>query len=134
TVYRIGSVTKQFTSSTVMQLVQSGQVSLDSSIGHYLPTLPQGWRSVSIRQLLNHTSGIPSYTDVGPRWVRRWGEEMSPDTIVAITANDPMWFPAGSDWRYDNSGYVVLGMLVEKISGRSWGNDLQERFAKPLGL
>jgi CubicO group peptidase (beta-lactamase class C family) len=87
-----------------------------------------------VRQLLNHTSGIPSYTDIGPSWVRRWGEEMNPDTLVALTAKVPMWFAPGTQWRYDNSGYVVLGMLIEKITGHSWGTDIAERFAKPLGL
>jgi len=89
---------------------------------------------VTVRQLLNHTSGIPSYTGLGPAWARRWGEEMSPDTLVALTASQPMWFAPGSSWRYDNSGYVVLGMLIEKVAGRPWGVDMEERFIKPLGL
>jgi CubicO group peptidase (beta-lactamase class C family) len=133
-VYRIGSITKQFTSAAVMTFVEAGKVRLDDSIGAYLPTLPPSWRGVTVRQLLNHTSGIPSYTDVGQRWVKRWGEEMTPDTIVAITAHDPVWFAPGSSWRYDNSGYIVLGMLVEKMAGRPWATDINERFAKPLGL
>ena len=134
TVYRIGSITKQFTSAAVMQLAERGAVKLDDSIGTYLGTLPAAWRGVTVRQLLNHTSGIPSYTNVGPRWVRRWGEEMTPDSLVALTANDTMWFKPGTSWNYDNSGYVVLGMLVEKVAGRPWGTDIVERFAKPLGL
>lgn len=133
-VYRIGSVTKQFTSVAVMQLVEQGKVKLDDSIATYLPTLPVAWLAVTVRQLLNHTSGIPSYTSIGPLWQRRWGEEMNPDTLVALTANMPMWFAPGTKWQYDNSGYVVLGMLIEKITGRSWGSDISERFSKPLGL
>jgi CubicO group peptidase (beta-lactamase class C family) len=133
-VYRIGSVTKQFTSAAVMQLVEQGKVKLDDSIATYLPTLPKPWRVVTVRQLLNHTSGIPSYTDIGPAWQRRWGEEMNADTLVALTANMPMWFAPGTNWRYDNSGYVVLGMLIEKVTGHSWGTDILERFFKPLGL
>ena len=133
-VYRIGSVTKQFTSAAVMQLVEQGKVKLDDSIATYLPTLPVAWRPVTVRQLLNHTSGIPSYTGIGAAWQRRWGEEMNPDTLVALTANMPMWFAPGTNWRYDNSGYVVLGMLIEKITGHPWGTDIAERFSKPLGL
>ncbi|MEA2762924.1 MAG: hypothetical protein QOD47_2208 [Gemmatimonadaceae bacterium] len=133
-VYRIGSMTKQFTSSAIMQLVEQGKVKLDQSIGTYLPTLPVAWRGVTVRQLLNHTSGIPSYTDLGPAWQRRWGEEMTPDTLVALTANVPMAFAPGTQWRYDNSGYVVLGMLIEKITGHSWATDIAERFTRPLGL
>jgi D-alanyl-D-alanine carboxypeptidase len=134
TVYRIGSITKQFTSAAVMQLVEQGKVRLDDSIGTYLPTLPTAWRGVLVRQLLNHTSGIPSYTDLGQRWVRRWGEEMTPDTLVGLTANEPMSFKPGTSWRYDNSGYVVLGMLIEKMAGRPWAQDLTERLTKPLNL
>jgi CubicO group peptidase (beta-lactamase class C family) len=133
-VYRIGSITKQFTAAAVMQLVEQGKVRLTDSIGAYLPTLPAAWRGVTVRQLLNHTSGIPSYTDIGAAWLRRWGEEMPPDTLVALTASQPMWFAPGSSWRYDNSGYVVLGMLVEKLAGRPWATDMEERFIKPLGL
>ena len=134
TVYEIGSITKQFTASAVMQLVEQGRVRLDDSIATYLPSLPPAWRAVTVRQLLNHTSGIPSYTDIGQRWVRRWGEEMPPDTLVALTANDTLWFKPGSKWRYDNSGYVVLGMLLSKVAERPWATDIIERFAKPLGL
>jgi CubicO group peptidase (beta-lactamase class C family) len=133
-VYRIGSITKQFTAAAVMQLVEQGKVRLTDSIGAHLPTLPAAWRGVTVRQLLNHTSGIPSYTDIGAPWLRRWGEEMSPDTLVALTASLPMWFAPGSSWRYDNSGYVVLGMLVEKVAGRPWATEIEERFIKPLGL
>lgn len=133
-VYRIGSVTKQFTSAAVMQLVEQGKVKLDDSIATYLPTLPVAWRPVKVRQLLNHTSGIPSYTGIGAAWLRRWGEEMNPDTLVALTANVPMWFAPGTSWRYDNSGYVVLGMLIEKITGHPWGTDIADRFSKLLGL
>lgn len=133
-VYRIGSVTKQFTASAVMQLVDQRKIRLDDSIATWLPALPVAWHKVTVRQLLNHTSGIPSYTEIGERWTRRFGEEMSPDTIVALTARDTMWFAPGTKWSYDNTGYVVLGMLIEKVTGHSWEKDLTERFFKPLGL
>jgi CubicO group peptidase (beta-lactamase class C family) len=133
-VYRIGSVTKQFTAAAVMQLVEQGKVRLDDSISAHVPSLPAAWRRVTVRQLLNHTSGIPSYTSLGPPWARRWGEEMTPDTLVALTAAAPMRFPSGTKWEYDNTGYVLLGMLIEKVTGHSWGTDLEERFTKPLGL
>ena len=133
-VYRIGSITKQFTAAAVMQLVEAGAVKLDDPIGIYLPTLPSTWHAVTVRQLLNHTSGIRSYTAVGPTWVARWGEEMSPDTIVALVARDTFDFAPGSRWRYNNTGYVVLGMLVARVAGRPWSADLEQRFFKPLGL
>lgn len=134
TVYRIGSVTKQFTSATVMQLVEQGKVKLDDSIAVYVPNLPAAWRGVKIRQLLNHTSGIPSYTDVGERWRKRWGDELTPDSLLAFTTSDSMWFPPGTKWRYDNTGYILLGMLIEKVTGKSWAINLSERFFQPLGM
>ncbi|HKW48612.1 MAG TPA: serine hydrolase domain-containing protein, partial [Gemmatimonadaceae bacterium] len=134
TVYRIGSITKQFTSAAVMQLVEAGRVKLDDSIGAYLPTLPARWRAATVRQYLNHTSGVPSYTDIGPRWLKRIGEKMSPDTLVGLTATDSLWFAPGKSWRYDNTGYVVLGMLIEKVSGKAYDQYLKERFFTPLGL
>ena len=134
TVYRIGSITKQFTSASVMQLVESGQVELDESIGAYVPSLPARLHLVTVRQLLNHTSGIPSYTDVGPRWLKRIGEPMTPDTLVAFTTTDPFNFPPGTNWRYNNTGYVILGMLLEKVTGKPYAQYLDERLFKPLGL
>src|SRR5687767_538549 len=74
-VYRIGSVTKQFTAAAVMQLVEQRKLGLDDSIATHIPSLPAAWRPVTVRQLLNHTSGIPSYTSLGAAWARRWGEE-----------------------------------------------------------
>lgn len=134
TVYRIGSITKQFTAAAVMRLVENGSVRLGDSIGKFLPDLPRAWRPVKVRQLLNHTSGIPSYTDLGESWAKRWGEHMSPDTLVALTADKPMDFPPGTGWRYDNTGYVVLGMLLEKVSGKPYAEYLDSTLFRPLGL
>lgn len=134
TVYRIGSVTKQFTAAAVMQLVEAGRVRLDDSIATYLSSLPLAWRPVTVRQLLNHTSGIPSYTDLGAPWHARWAEEMTPATLVGLTANTPMNFVPGTAWRYTNSGYVVLGMLIEKMTGHTWAFEIASRFAGPLKL
>lgn len=134
TVYRIGSITKQFTSAAIMRLVESGSLHLGDTIARYLPNLPAAWRHVRVRQLLNHTSGIPSYTDLGDAWAKRWGERMSPDTLVALTANKPMDFAPGSGWRYDNTGYVLLGMILEKVTGQSYGAYLDSTMFRPLGL
>lgn len=134
TVYRIGSITKQFTAADVLQLVEQGKLSLDDSIGKHLSTLPAAWRAVTIRQLLNHTSGIPSYTNAGPRWATRMRLDLPHDTLVGIVANDSMDFPVGSKWRYNNTGYYLLGMLIERLTGHPYGDDLRERFFAPLGL
>jgi len=132
-VYELGSATKQFTAAAIMQLVDQGKVKLDESIGSYLPSLPEAWRAVTVHQLLNHTSGIPNYTAV-PAWPNRWGEEMTPDTMIAPTFNLPMDFAPGTKFKYDNQGYVLLGMIIEQVTGRRWVVDFAERIAKPLGL
>ena len=133
TVYEIGSTTKQFTAAAVMQLVEQGQVQLDEPIATYLPTVPAAWRIATVRQLLNHTSGIPNYTAV-PAWPKRWAEEMTADSLIAPTTNLPMDFAPGTKYRYDNQGYVLLGMIIERVTGKPWASDLMERFTIPLGM
>ncbi len=134
TLYEIGSITKQFTSAAVMRLSEAGRLSLDDSIAAYVAGLPAAWRGVTIRQLLNHTSGIPSYTDIGARWQDRFREDMPPDTLVALTALDTLWFAPGTDWRYDNSGYVVLGMLLDTLTGEPYPRYIESELVRPLGL
>jgi D-alanyl-D-alanine carboxypeptidase len=133
-VFRIGSVTKQFTSAAVMQLVQDGKLALTDSIGQWVPNLPVAWRGVTIAHLLNHTSGIPSYTEVGEPWMKRWGEDMTGADIIALTADKPFDFADGSSWKYNNTGYVLLGMLIEARTGRDWHADFATRFFAPLGM
>ena len=132
-VYEIGSATKQFTAAAVMQLAEQGKVKLDESIATYLPTVPETWRGATVRQLLNHTSGIPNYT-AQPAWPKRWGEEMTADSLIAPTAKLPMDFAPGTKFSYDNQGYVLLGMVIERVTGKTWAADLKERFTIPLGL
>jgi CubicO group peptidase (beta-lactamase class C family) len=89
TVFQTGSVTKQVTAALVLQLVDTGRVRLADPIGTHLPTLPAAWGGVTVGQLLDRTSGIPSYTDTGARWTRRWAEPLPPDSLVAMTAATP---------------------------------------------
>jgi CubicO group peptidase (beta-lactamase class C family) len=134
TVYRIGSITKQFTSAAVMRLVDDGKLALDDTLGKLLPSAAPAWRGVTLRRLLNHTSGIRSYTGIGPRWQRRWREDMSPDTIVGLVRDDTLDFKPGAQWRYNNTGYVLLGMIIERASGKPYATFLQDEFFRPLGL
>jgi len=133
TVYRLGSVTKQFTAALVMQLVDSGRISLDDRISTRLAALPERWKPVTVRQLLNHTSGIPSYTDT-PRGRRRFVEDMTPDSIVLETAGDTLDFAPGTKWNYDNTGYLLLGMLLERVTGKPYEALLEERLFRPVGM
>jgi D-alanyl-D-alanine carboxypeptidase len=134
TVFRIGSVTKQFTAAAVMKLVEEGKVSLDADIRDYLPSLQTHGRKVLIRHLLNHTSGIPSYTDVGPAFGRKITLDLPHDSLLAIVKDMNLMFAPGSGFYYNNTGYYVLGMLIEKVSGMSYRDYVESRLAKPLGM
>jgi CubicO group peptidase (beta-lactamase class C family) len=118
----------------VMRLIERHRVALADPIGQHLPQLPPKWRAVTVLQLLNHTSGIPDFTEKGNRWARHWSEAMSPEALIAIVADDAMDFAPGSKWKYTNTGYLILGMLVEKLYARSYDDILEQEFSKPFGL
>ena len=132
TVYRIASITKQFTAAAVMRLVERGSVKLEAPITTYLPQYPQ-WSSVTVRQLLNHTSGIKSYTSV-PEWRARSAADLTPAQLVAFVEKAPFDFPPGSNWRYNNTGYILLGMLLEKVTKRPYAALVARDFFTPLGM
>jgi D-alanyl-D-alanine carboxypeptidase len=139
-VYRIGSVTKSFTAVAVLQLAESGAFALDDAIETYLPGVVAGsaegeaidGQSISIRQLLQHTSGLPNYTD----YIDGVPDEpvAAQDQIALALAHAPSFTPPGSAWRYTNTGYLVLGVLIERVSGQPLGEILRERLAGPDGL
>ena len=133
TIYEIGSLTKQFTSAAIMKLVEQGRVKLDDDLSKYVPLFPLQGKKVSIRHLLNHTSGIHSYTS-SPEWQKTWGSELSPDAIIKFVAADTFDFAPGTAYRYNNTGYVLLGMVIEKASGQKYAKYLESQFFKPLGL
>lgn len=133
-VYRIGSVTKQFTAAAVMTLVEAGKVDLEAPIGSYLPDLPEAWRPATVRQLLQHTGGLPSYTD-GPEYGLHMREDLPGLALLkTLVWSKPLDFVPGTQWRYSNTGYYLLGLLVEKVTGRTYAEVLQARFFGPLGL
>lgn len=132
-VYEIGSVTKQFTAVLVMMLVEQGKVKLEDHITQLLPGLPAAWKEVTVRHLLTHTSGIPGYTEVGDfREISR--NEHTPEEIVKIVAKTPLKFSPGERWDYSNTGYYLLGMLIQKVTGQNYWDVLTERIFKPLGM
>jgi CubicO group peptidase (beta-lactamase class C family) len=132
TVYRVGSITKQFTAAAVLQLVEQGRVSLDDPLSRWLPQYPQ-WGRVTVRQLLNHTSGIPSYTS-SAAWRPRMAEALAPDAVMAFVARDSFDFAVGSRFRYNNSGYFLLGQLLERATGMPYAAVVEQRFFRPLGM
>jgi D-alanyl-D-alanine carboxypeptidase len=134
TVYRIGSVTKQFTSAAIMRLMEQGKLSLDDTLQKFFPNFPTQGNRVTVRHLLNHTSGIKSYTSLGPKWARVVRLDLATDSIVALFANEPFDFKPGDSYRYNNSGYFLLGMIIEKLSGKPYGQYVKDELFTPLGL
>lgn len=132
TVYRIGSITKQFTSSAIMQLVEKGRLHLTDTLGTLLPEYPQ-WRGITLRQLLNHTSGIHSYTS-NRTWAATWSRPLTPAQVVDFVKDDTLDFAPGSAYRYNNTGYVLLGIILERVTGTPYATLMQRSFFTPLGM
>lgn len=133
TVYELASVTKQFTATAVMMLVEEGRVKLEESILTYLPDLPEAWKPVTVRHLLNHTSGIRSYTSL-PAFLANLRKDYTQAELIRLVAGYPLDFPPGERFVYNNTGYFLLGMLIEKVSGKSYEEFLKERIFQPLGM
>ncbi len=132
-VFRVGSVTKEFTSACILKLAEEGRLALDDPLTKYLPDFPTGGRRVTIEQLLTHTSGIRSYTDM-PSWSRRMREDWTLPQLESFFSNEPFDFEPGTDWSYDNSGYVLLGAILEKITGKPYADVLEETIFRPLEM
>jgi len=114
--FRIASVTKEFTATAVLLLYQDKNFSLTDRIGTYVPGLPESWQSATIHQLLTHTSGIPIFTaSPGLKPVERF--ETKPRELLNLVRDQPLMFPHGTAFKYNNSGYVLLGLLIENVSG-----------------
>jgi CubicO group peptidase (beta-lactamase class C family) len=132
-VFELGSLSRQFTAAGVMLLVQDGKIRLGDPIRNHLPELPGSWMSVTVRHLLTHTSGIPSYTNVSGFFTTR-GAVMSKKQILDSIAALPMRFVPGEKWSASNSDYFVLGLLIERVSKQTYSRFLAERIFQPLGM
>jgi CubicO group peptidase (beta-lactamase class C family) len=135
TKFRIGSVTKQFTATLILQLVEEGKIKLDGKITEYLPDYRKDTgERVTIHQLLNHTSGIPSYTDRPDFMAQVSRNPYGITDFVKKFASGDLQFEPGSKFSYNNSGYSLLGAIIEKVTGKSYETVLAERIFKPLGM
>lgn len=130
TIYQSGSIGKQFTATLVMMLVEEGKLSLDDRIGKHIPDAPAIWQDITVRHLLTHTSGISSdlYQKIDLR--RDYTEDQLFREIAAL----PLDFQPGEKWSYSNPGYVMLGILIHKVTGRFYGDLLREKIFEPLGM
>ena len=134
TCFRIGSITKQFTAALVLEQIEQGKLALADPLGKHVPDFPTAGKTVTVSQLLDHTSGIKSYTDLGPEWEKKQPLELSHDELLGLVAGKPFDFEPGTEWRYNNTGYYLLGVLLEKITGRSYAALIAAEIATPLGL
>lgn len=129
TVFQSGSIGKQFTAAAVMILVEEGKISLDDRITKYFTDAPDAWKNITVRHLLNHTSGMGDYPpEVDLR------RDYTEDEYLGFIKKAPLIFETGAKWDYSNTGYVTLGALVRKVTGKFYGDFLQERIFKPLDI
>lgn len=133
-VFRIGSITKQFTAAAILKLAEEGKLQLSDDLTVHLPDYPTHGHTITIEHLLTHTSGIASYTSLA-----KWDDEVrkkdfTPEEMVDFFKNEPMDFAPGEEFRYNNSAYFLLGYIIEKVSGQSYADYIHETFFQPLGM
>jgi CubicO group peptidase (beta-lactamase class C family) len=126
-VFRIGSITKTLTATTILELVSSGKFSLEDRLSKFLPEYPNG-KNISVAQLLDHTAGVSDAWEANP------ADSMTTAALVRAIEHQPADFPPGTDWRYSNSGYILLGAIIEKVTGKSWHAATRDLLMAPLGM
>ncbi len=132
TPFRIGSVTKQFTSAAILKLREDGKLDVSDKLSKFFPGFPRG-DEVTLHHLLSHTSGIHSYTDT-PGFIKEVTSPVKTTVLVEKIRKEPFDFEPGQRFKYSNSGYFLLGLIVEKASGKPYGEYLREKFFRPLGM
>jgi CubicO group peptidase (beta-lactamase class C family) len=132
-VYQIGSITKQFTSAIILQLVQKQKMTLQDKLSKYIPDYPKG-DSITVEQLLTHTSGIYNYTNNGTFMAAESEKPISRDSLLRLFKYLPLDFSPGTKWSYSNSGYILLGMIIEKATGKTYFRVVRDNIFEPLGM
>jgi CubicO group peptidase (beta-lactamase class C family) len=132
TIYRIGSITKQFTAAAILRLSDQRKLSLDDRVGTYVPSL-QDHKNITIRHLMNHTSGIRSFTAI-PAFAAKERLDLTDDELVDVFRREPADFEAGANFNYNNSGYYLLAMVIERVTGRPYADHMHDELFAPLGL
>ena len=133
-VFRIGSISKQFTAVAILQLQEQGKLGLLDDIKKFIPDYPTHGYTITVEQLLNHTSGIKSYTSIKEWDDQARRKDFTPAALVDYFKNQPMDFPPGTKWEYNNSGYVLLGYIIEKVSGKTYPEYIVDNIFKPLSM
>lgn len=131
TVFEIGSITKQFTAAGILFLAQEHRLSVEDKISRYLPHTPASWQDITLRHLLTHTSGLKSYTGLDGFELRR---HLTQSQFIEAIGREPLEFRPGESWKYCNTGFNLLGFIIENVSGRSYWDFMYERVFGPLGM
>ena len=129
TFFHSGSVGKQFTATAILMLVEEGKVGLEDSIAKYFPDVPEKWKAIKVRNLLSHTSGLQDYLDH-----TNLHKDYTPTQLLKAMKSFPMDFAPGDGWNYSNTNYALLGFIIENVTGTFYGDFLQERIFRPLGM
>ncbi len=133
-VFRLGSITKQFTAAAIMLLVEEGKVSIKDEITRFLPDYPTRGVTITVEHLLTHTSGIRSYTDM-PGWAEtRSINHLTVEELIDSFKDEPLDFQPGLEFSYNNSGYILLGAIIEAVSGQTYSEFIQQRIFNPLHM
>jgi CubicO group peptidase (beta-lactamase class C family) len=132
-VFELGSITKQFTAAAILLLQERGQLSVDDEITRFLPDFPTHGQKITLHHLLTHVSGIPSYTGL-PEWRTRVREDLTVQQLIDLFKDKPLEFNPGEKWAYNNSAYVLLGAVIEKVSGKSYEDFIEQEIFAPLGM
>lgn len=132
-VFEIGSITKQFTAVSILMLMEQGKLSLDDDITKYIEDYPTHGYTITIHQLLTHTSGIRSYTSM-EKWRGEWRKDFEPLQMIDFFKNEPMDFAPGEKYLYNNSAYFILGYIIEKVSGQTYAAFIENEIFNPLGM
>jgi D-alanyl-D-alanine carboxypeptidase len=133
--FRIASVNKAFTGAVVMDLIEEGKLSLDDTVERWVPGLLEKGDSITVRNLLGHTSGLPEYTK-DEEFVEAFtsGKDLSPREVVSFVSSEPLAFEPGTSYEYSDTDNIVLGLIIEAATGRSYEQELRSRIFEPLGL
>jgi len=145
--YRTGSVTKTFVAATILLLVGQGKLSLDDTVAHWLPKLPNengnDWSKITIRELLNHTSGLYDYVqdpnflatiDTADAYQANYNKTYAPQDLINIALSHHLNFAPGTGWSYSSTNYVVAGQIIQAVTGKTWDAEIDSLISQPLGL
>ncbi|MDX2844971.1 serine hydrolase, partial [Streptomyces ipomoeae] len=144
--FRAGSVTKTLVATVLLQLQAEGKIDLDATVDHYLPGLVRGnghdGTKITVRQLMNHTSGIFNFTEdatfakkvLGIEFLETRYDDWTPQQVIALALQNPPQFEPGTSWKYSNTNYLLLGLIIEKLTGRPYAEEIERRITGPLAM